>query len=73
MVTVEFQAKVKDGVIVIPEEYKQELATVSIVKVTVEKQPRRQHSRPDIFDELAENPVEVDGFLTRDEIHDRTL
>ncbi|XHX78941.1 MAG: hypothetical protein RBJ76_03110 [Stenomitos frigidus ULC029] len=73
MVPVEFQATVENGVIVIPEEYKQSLADANTVKVTVLKQVQRQTSRPDIMDELAQNPVKVDYFLTRDEMHDRTL
>lgn len=72
MATVEFQAKVEKGVIVVPDEYKQELAEVNTVKVTVLKQPKKQYSRPDIFDELAANPIKVDRFFTRGEIHDRT-
>ena len=73
MVSVEFQATVENGVIVIPEEYKQSLAEANRVKVTVLEQAQRQTSKPDIMDELAQNPVEVDRFLTRDEAHDRTL
>ncbi len=73
MGSVEFQATVENGVIVIPEEYKQSLADANTVKITVLKQAQRQASRPDIMDELAQNPVKVDRFLTRDEVHDRSL
>ncbi len=71
MIPVEFQARVENGVIVVPDEYKQSLAEANIVKVTVLKQPQRLPSRPDSMDELAQNPVKVDRFLTRDEVHER--
>jgi len=73
MVPVEFQAAVENGVIVVPEEYKQSLAEANTVRITVLKKVQRQASRPDIMDELAQNPVKVDRFLTRDEVHDRYL
>ncbi|MBW4692327.1 MAG: hypothetical protein KME27_11230 [Lyngbya sp. HA4199-MV5] len=73
MVPVEFQARVENGIIVVPDEYKQSLADVNTVKVIVLKQAQKQVPRPDIMDELAQNPVKVDRFLTRDEIHDRSL
>ena len=71
MTTVEFQAKVENGEIVIPDEYKQEIVGANTVKITVVKQSTKQTSRPDFIDELAKNPVKVDRFLTRDESHDR--
>ena len=70
MITVEFQAKVENGEIVIPDEYKQEIVGANTVKITVVK-PTKQTSRPDFINELAKNPVKVDRFLTRDESHDR--
>ncbi|MER3432176.1 MAG: hypothetical protein C4288_01775 [Leptolyngbya sp. ERB_1_1] len=72
MATVEFQAKVENGVIVIPDEYKQEIVQANTVKIVVEKQSAKSTaSRHDIMDELAQNPIKVDRFLTRDESHDR--
>jgi RNA-binding protein YhbY len=73
MVPVEFQARVENGVIVVPDEYKQSLAEANTVKVTVLKQAQKQASRPDIMDELAQNPVSVPGIrsLTREEMHER--
>ncbi len=73
MFTVEFQAKVEDGVIVVPEEYKHELAEVSTVKVVVLKQLKKQTLQFDIMDELAQKPVPVPGtrFITREEMHER--
>lgn len=72
MITVEFQAKVKNGVIVIPEEYKQELATANTVKVTVLKQPKQQILETDILAELMRNPISVPEVrsIARDEMHD---
>ncbi|PSB23766.1 hypothetical protein [Stenomitos frigidus] len=73
MVPVEFQAKVENGVIVVPEEYKQSLAEANTVKVTVLKPVQKKTPRPDIMDELAQNPVSVPGIrsITRDEMHER--
>ncbi|MGV0024329.1 hypothetical protein [Phormidesmis priestleyi] len=73
MATVEFQARVENGIIVVPEEYQQELAEANIVKIIVLKQPDQQTAQPDILDELAQNPISVPGIrsLTRDQIHDR--
>ena len=68
MTTIEFQATVENGVIIIPEQYRQELVTANTVKVVVEKQAAQ--SRPDLMDELIQNPIKVDRFLTRDESHD---
>jgi hypothetical protein len=70
MITVEFQAKIENGAIVVPPEHQQAVAESDSVKITLTKHsPKRQC---DIFDELAENPIAVDRFLTRDEAHDRT-
>lgn len=73
MVTVEFQAKVENGVIVVPEEYKQELAKASTVKIVVLTQAKRQTMQFDIMDELAQNPLLVPGIrsITREEMHER--
>jgi hypothetical protein len=71
MTTVEFQAKVENGVIVVPDEYKQEIVGANTVKVIVEKPSVKSVERPDIMDELAKKPIKVDRFLTRDESHDR--
>lgn len=73
MSTVEFQAKVENGVIVVPEKYQQELVEVSTVKIVVFKQPQKQNFQFDIMDELAQKPVSVPGIrsITREEIHER--
>ncbi len=72
MITVEVQAKVKNGIIVISEEYKQELATANTVKVSVVKQLKQSITETDILAELMRNPISVPGVrsITRDEMHD---
>lgn len=73
MVTVEFQAKVENGVIVVPQEYQQDLVEGDTVKVTVIKQPKKQILETDILAELMRNPIPVPGVrsITREEMHDR--
>jgi hypothetical protein len=73
MITVEFQARVENGVIVVPEEYRQDLADASTVKVVVSKRTQKSSTHPDLIDYLTENPIPVQGFLTRNEAHDRNL
>ena len=73
MITIEFQAKIENGAIVVPPEHQQAVAESDSVKVILIKQsPKPQR---DIFDELAENPIVVPGIraMTRDEIHDRSI
>jgi hypothetical protein len=72
MQAVEFQARVENGVITIPDQYKQDFANGNIVKVIVLKQTTH-YEGSDIIDQLTENPIKVEGFLTRDETHTRTL
>jgi hypothetical protein len=71
MVNVKFQAKVENGVIVVPEEYQQELAEASTVKIIVLKQPKKQTIQFDIIEELAQNPVSVPGIrsIPHEEMH----
>ncbi|KYC36506.1 hypothetical protein WA1_43225 [Scytonema hofmannii PCC 7110] len=73
MINVEFQAKVENGVIVVPQEYQHELAEASTVKVVVFKQPKKQSMQFDIMDGLAQNPIPVPGIrsMTREEMHER--
>ncbi len=68
--SVEFKAKIKQGIIEIPEEYKQALKEENEVTVIVLKQPKRI-SQTGIIAELTQNPISVLGIrqLTRDEIH----
>ncbi|MFN6517218.1 MAG: hypothetical protein RMY29_022310 [Nostoc sp. CreGUA01] len=67
---VEFQAKIQNGLIQIPDEYKQELSEGDDIKVIVLVNKKSSRQR-DMIDELTENPVQVDGFLSREEIYNR--
>ncbi|MBD2307813.1 MULTISPECIES: hypothetical protein [unclassified Chroococcidiopsis] len=73
MSSVEFQAKVENGNIVIPDEYRQELSEVATVKIVISKQSKQQFIPFDIMDELAQNPVSISGIRTisREEMHER--
>ncbi|MEH2037314.1 hypothetical protein [Nostoc sp.] len=67
---VEFQAKIQNGLIQIPDEYKQELGEGDDIKVIVLVTKKSSKER-DIIDELTENPVQVDGVFSREEIYNR--
>ncbi|MEH1851562.1 MAG: hypothetical protein V7L11_07710 [Nostoc sp.] len=67
---VEFQAKIKNGLIQIPDEYKQELGEGDDIKVIV-LVTKKSSKKRDIIDELTENPVQVDGVFSREEIYKR--
>jgi len=42
MITVEFQTTIEDGIIKIPEQYKQQLKQLNTVKVTLQKEASEQ-------------------------------
>ncbi len=67
---VEFQAKIQNGLIQIPHEYKQQLSEEDDIKVIVLVKKKSSRKR-DIIDELTENPLQVDGVLSREEIYSR--
>ena len=73
--TIEFKAKIKQGIIEIPKEYQQQLSEGNEVQVIVTKQftniTSQVQKTKDIIDDLTENPIEINGFLSRDEIYDR--
>ena len=71
MFAVKFQANIKNGVIEIPNEYKQEFEDGNRVKVIIMRKPR--NSSTGIIARLTSNPVKVKGFtpLTREEAHER--
>jgi len=73
--TIEFKAKIKQGIIEIPKEYQQQLSELNEVQVIVTQQVTNTTSQAqktkDILDDLTENPIEINGFLSRDEIYDR--
>ncbi|MEH2240518.1 hypothetical protein [Nostoc sp.] len=67
---VEFQAKIQNGLIQIPDEYKQELSEGDDIKVIILVK-KKSSKTTDMIDELTENPVQVDGVLSREEIYNR--
>jgi hypothetical protein len=70
MQTIEFRAKIKNGIIQIPARFKGKVAD-DVRVILVPKS--RQKSQADIIDELMSNPLKVKGFkpLARDEAHAR--
>lgn len=74
--TMEFKARIKQGMIEIPEEYQQEFREENEVTVIVLKQSKlsgyqSNDNTPDIIDALTENPIKVDRVLSREEIYGR--
>ncbi|MBD2529214.1 hypothetical protein H6G97_06370 [Nostoc flagelliforme FACHB-838] len=67
---VEFQAKIQNGLIQILDEYKQELGEKDDIKVIVLLN-KKSTQQKDIIDELTENPIQVNGILSREEIYNR--
>ena len=70
MYAVEFQAKVKNGSIEIPEEYKTRFKE----RVRVILLAEEEHTAADFIDHLLQHPIYIAGFtpLTREEIYERT-
>jgi hypothetical protein len=64
----EFQTKIQNGLIPIPDKYKQELGEGDDIQVIVLVK-KKSSVKKDIIDELTENPVQVNGVLTREEIY----
>jgi hypothetical protein len=73
MIEVEFQAQVKDGIIVIPEEYQPALAEVEQVKVILRKLPKPPFFEDEFIAQLIQHPTSVPGIrqITREEMHER--
>lgn len=71
---VEFETEIRNGVIEIPEQYRQELGDGYKIKVSILTKNLQKRSWS-IMDELAQHPISVKGLskLTRDEMHDRHL
>ena len=67
MIAFEFQTNIKDGVIEVPPEYRDQLK--GVVRVTIVAQLQRKPQR--IIARLLENPINDPSFtpLTRDEIY----
>jgi len=70
--SIEFDALVEDGKIVIPKEQKKRLGSRKRVHVTIRaEQSPRKGRKPNLIDYLLKHPLKFDGpFLTRDEIYD---
>ena len=70
MHAVEFKAKVKNGVIEIPQEYKEQFKSLVRV-ILLADEP--ETSVVNLIDQLLANPLKVNGFrpLTREEAHAR--
>lgn len=70
MQAVEFQAKIDNGVIIVPEQFRGEMLGQKVrVIILTEDKPEPY----DIITELINNPLQISDFkpLTRDEIHER--
>lgn len=72
MNAIEFQASIKDGVIEIPDQYRQEFEQQKNVKVILIKQVENTQVTNFLLN-LLKNPIFIEGFtpLTRDEIYER--
>jgi len=70
MVTVQFKAKIKDGVIYIPKKYQGKLSESVRVILRVEN---KKKSLSNYLDQLLANPIKAHNFnlLTRDQIYVR--
>ena len=70
MHAIEFQAKIKNGIIKIPEEYIRDMQENVKVIVLMEE----NKTTVGILDQLLRSPIKVKKFtpLTREEIYDRT-
>jgi len=69
METIEFKAKIKNGVINIPEKYKQRISDIAKVIVITGKKSKQT----DIIDQLLSNPIKSNNFspFLREEIYER--
>ncbi len=69
MEAIEFKSKIKNGIILIPEKYKQKIGnTVKVIVITEKKK-----NRLDIIDKLLANPIKIKNFspISREEIYER--
>jgi hypothetical protein len=69
MEIIEFKAKIKNGVINVPEKYKQKIHNIVKVIIITEKNSKQI----DIIDKLLENPVKLNDFkpFSRGKIYER--
>ena len=69
MEVIEFKSKIKNGIIQIPEKYKQKIGnTVKVILITEKKA-----KQTDIIDKLLANPIKSKDFspFSREEIYER--
>ncbi|MBP6788519.1 MAG: hypothetical protein KA170_13075 [Candidatus Promineofilum sp.] len=80
MFAIEFESKIRDGVIEVPAEYRERLRresgddTVRVIVLTGEAAEERvRPEQPDMLYQLLNSPIQAEGFrpLKRDEIHER--
>jgi hypothetical protein len=80
MFAIEFQSKIRNGIIEVPAEYRERLRrqsgddTVRVIVLTGEAAGEHGHpEQPDILYQLLNNPLQLKGFrpLKRDETHER--
>ena len=80
MFAIEFQSKIRDGIIEVPAEYRERLRrqsgddTVRVIVLTGEAAEMHESSdQPDILYQLLNNPIQLKSFrpLKRDETHER--
>ncbi|MCU0565745.1 MAG: hypothetical protein MUF49_04015 [Oculatellaceae cyanobacterium Prado106] len=64
MTTIQFTATIKDGVIVIPQEYRNNLVEADSVTVTIQIAKKSKRKIPEIglMAELARNPIQIKDF-----------
>ena len=69
MEAIEFKSKIKNGIIQIPEKYKQKIGNTVKVIVITEKKAKQS----DIIDKLLANPIKSKDFspFLREEIYER--
>jgi len=69
MEAIEFKSKIKNGIIQIPEKYKQKIGNTVKVIIITEKKAKQS----DIIDKLLANPIKLKDFLpfSREEIYER--
>lgn len=72
MLSVEFEVKVQNGKIQIPEDLQQEFEGIEGVKVILIK-PIAANTGDDLIQELLDHPLEIKDFLpaSREELYDR--
>ena len=72
MFPIEFQTKIKNGVIEIPAEYQQQLDREKSVKVILLAEGSQSDRQTDLISQLLATPLKVDGFtpLQREEIYE---